>query len=227
VRFLWDPAKAALNCAKHGVSFGDALTAFDDPRGLYVPDRGHPERGNLIGLSATTHLLFVVHVEMLTEAPPATRIISARRATGPERNRYQAQFEPPARKGQRRRSRRPSTESTETRQLKTPGSQGPMRKTDIRNPFYEDIRKNGIVVDVQREDGSDPPSSNPYYERIAAAGGLHAPGRPRRGEVRELTAVRSIRLPVELWKLVEAQAKREQISLNAAMRQAARIWLMS
>ena len=53
-----------------------------------------------------------------------------------------------------------------------------MRKTDIRNPFYEDIRKNGIVVDVQREDGSDPPSSNPYYERIAAAGGLHTPGAP-------------------------------------------------
>ena len=85
MRFLWDPAKAALNYAKHGVSFGDALTAFDDPRGLYVPDPGHPERGNLIGLSAATHLLFVVHVELLTEAPPATRIISARRATGPER----------------------------------------------------------------------------------------------------------------------------------------------
>jgi uncharacterized DUF497 family protein len=118
VRFIWDPAKAALNYAKHGVSFGDALTAFDDPRGLYVPDRGHPERGNLIGLSAATHLLFVVHVELLTEAPPATRIISARRATGPERNRYQAQFEPPAKKGQRRRSKRPSTESTETRQPK-------------------------------------------------------------------------------------------------------------
>ena len=102
-----------------------------------------------------------------------------------------------------------------------------MRKADIRNPFYEDIRKNGVVVDVQREDGSDPPPSNPYYERIAAAGGLHTPGRPKRGEIRAPTAVRSIRLPVELWKLVEAQAKREQISLNAAMRQAARIWLMS
>ena len=72
-----------------------------------------------------------------------------------------------------------------------------MRKTDIRNPFYEDICKNGIVVDVQREDDSDLPSSNPYYERIAAAGGLHAPGRPRRGEVRGQTTVRSIRLPVE------------------------------
>ena len=227
MRFIWDPAKAALNYAKHGVSFGDALTAFDDPRGLYVPDRGHPERGNLIGLSAATHLLFVVHVELLTEAPPATRIISARRATGPERNRYQAQFEPLRRRGS---GADPSARLQRARRRvnpRNPGSQGPMRKTDIRNPFYEDIRKNGVVVDVQREDGSDQPSSNPYYERIAAAGGLHAPGRPRRGERREPTAVRSIRLPVDLWKLVEAQAKREQISLNAAMRQAARIWLMS
>jgi len=102
-----------------------------------------------------------------------------------------------------------------------------MKKTEIRNPFYEDIRKNGVVVYVQREDGSDQSPSSPYYARVAAAGGLHTPGRPRRGEVRAPTAVRSIRLPVELWKLVEAQAKREQISLNAALRQAARIWLRS
>ena len=127
MRFIWDPAKAALNYAKHGVSFGDALTAFDDPRGLYVPDSGHPERGNLIGLSAATNLLFVVHVELLTETPPATRIISARRATGPERNRYQAQFEPPAKKGQRRRSKRPSTESTETREKKKPRAGQPKK----------------------------------------------------------------------------------------------------
>ena len=92
MRFVWDPAKATLNYMKHGVSFGDALTAFDDPAGLYIPDRDHPERGNLVGLSAATQLLFVVHVELLTEAPPATRIISARRASGPERSRYQAQF---------------------------------------------------------------------------------------------------------------------------------------
>jgi hypothetical protein len=101
-----------------------------------------------------------------------------------------------------------------------------MKKTDVRNPFYEDICKNGVIVDVQGEDAGQPPSS-PYYARVAAAGGLHIPGRPKRGEVRPPTAVRSIRLPVELWKLVEAQAKREQISLNAALRQAARIWLKS
>lgn len=108
MRFIWDPAKAVLNYAKHAVSFGDALTAFDDPRGLYLPDGKHPERGNLIGLSSSTHLLFVVHVELLAESPPATRIISARRATGPERDRYQVQFEPPKKKG-RRRTKRPST----------------------------------------------------------------------------------------------------------------------
>jgi uncharacterized DUF497 family protein len=108
VRFIWDPAKAALNYAKHGVSFGDAMTAFEDPRGLYLPDNKRPERGNLNGLSSATHLLFVVHVELLAESPPATRLISARRATGPERNRYQVQFEPPAKKG--RRSKRTPTE---------------------------------------------------------------------------------------------------------------------
>ena len=99
--------------------------------------------------------------------------------------------------------------------------------TARRNPFYEDIRKNGVIVDVQREDDSDSPALSRYYARVAATGGLHPPGRPKRGEVREPTTVRSIRLPAELWKLVEAQAKREQIPLNAAMRQAARIWLMA
>jgi uncharacterized DUF497 family protein len=98
MRFIWDPAKATLNYMKHGVSFGDALTTFDDPAGLYIPDRSHPERGNLIGLSAATQLLFVVHVELLTDDTlPATRIISARRATGPEHIRYQAQSTAPSR----------------------------------------------------------------------------------------------------------------------------------
>ena len=32
--FEWDEAKAAANLAKHGVSFDDAKTVFDDP--LYV-----------------------------------------------------------------------------------------------------------------------------------------------------------------------------------------------
>jgi hypothetical protein len=31
VQFEWDPAKAARNLAKHGVSFDEASTVFGDP----------------------------------------------------------------------------------------------------------------------------------------------------------------------------------------------------
>lgn len=83
----------------------------------------------------------------------------------------------------------------------------------IRNPFYADIQAHGVVVDVELEHERDVKESTQ--------------GRPRRGEVRTATSVRSIRLPVDVWSLVKAQADREGISLNAAMRQAARIWLRS
>ena len=105
-----------------------------------------------------------------------------------------------------------------------------MKKTESRNPFYEEIQRNGITIDVLSSSDEHPgPSRNPYYARIRAAGGIqiHAPGRPKRGEVRQPTAVRSVRLPIEIWKRVQAQAKRERISLNAALRQAAQIWLKS
>ena len=38
VRFDWDDRKASSNLAKHGVSFDEAITAFDDPFALVAPD---------------------------------------------------------------------------------------------------------------------------------------------------------------------------------------------
>jgi hypothetical protein len=81
----------------------------------------------------------------------------------------------------------------------------------VPNPFYKDIRKHGFVIDIQGDVMRREPTS----------------GRPRRGEVRQPTAVRSIRLPKALWELVQAQARRERISINAALRQAAQIWIQS
>ena len=103
-----------------------------------------------------------------------------------------------------------------------------MKKTSVRNPFYEEIQRNGIVIDVDGQ-SSNEPSKNPYYASIRAAGGVHIypPGRPRRGEPKRPTVVRSVRLPPKIWEQVQAQAKREGISLNAAMKQAALIWLQS
>lgn len=86
VRFVWDARKAASNLKKHGVSFEEASTAFDDELGAYYPDTLHEDRFLLIGYSRQQRLLFVVHAEVKREA---IRIISARKATKHEKARYQ------------------------------------------------------------------------------------------------------------------------------------------
>ena len=86
VRFVWDARKAAANLKKHGVSFEEASTAFDDTLGAYYPDSLHDDRFILIGYSRRQRLLYVVHAEVL---PDAIRIISARKATRHEKTRYE------------------------------------------------------------------------------------------------------------------------------------------
>ena len=86
MRFTWDARKASANLRKHGVSFEEAVTAFDDELGAYYPDALHPERFVLIGQSHRRRLLYVVHAEVLQDV---IRISSARRATARERSRYE------------------------------------------------------------------------------------------------------------------------------------------
>lgn len=88
-RFEWDPAKGVSNLKKHGVSFREAVTVFDDPDRLLLADPWHSTaeeyRELVIGTSDLRRQLLVVYTE---RAPEITRVISARRATGPERKRY-------------------------------------------------------------------------------------------------------------------------------------------
>ena len=87
--FSWDPRKAETNRRKHGVSFGEAATAFGDPFSITVPDPDHSigeHRFILMGESNQSRLLVVVHLE-LTEG--SIRIISARSATRRERRLYE------------------------------------------------------------------------------------------------------------------------------------------
>jgi uncharacterized DUF497 family protein len=86
VRFVWDARKARTNLKKHGVSFEEASTAFDDQLGAYYPDSLHDDRFILIGYSRRRRLLYVVHAEV---RPEAIRIISARKATRHEKARYE------------------------------------------------------------------------------------------------------------------------------------------
>jgi uncharacterized DUF497 family protein len=86
--FEWDPNKASHNLAKHGVSFEEAQTAFDDNLFLAFEDPDHSEgerRYILIGHSSRTRLLVVAY----TERRSRIRLISAREATRRERRAYE------------------------------------------------------------------------------------------------------------------------------------------
>jgi hypothetical protein len=66
---------------------------------------------------------------------------------------------------------------------------------------------------------------NPYAERIAAGGIVHAGrGRPRKGRETGPTIPRSIRFPAPVWKRLEKRAKAEGITLHAALRAAILEW---
>ena len=86
--FEWDPAKAASNLAKHGVSFLEATTAFGDALSILWPDPSHSHgeaRYLVLGVSDKQRLLVVA----FADREPRTRIISARLATRSERRRYE------------------------------------------------------------------------------------------------------------------------------------------
>lgn len=86
--YEWDDGKAKVNLEKHGVSFDESKTVFDDP--LYVdfydPDHSHDEhRYIIIGESSRGRLLLVSY----TERGGTLRLISSREATPAERQVYE------------------------------------------------------------------------------------------------------------------------------------------
>ncbi len=90
MRFEWDEGKARRNAVKHGLTFGEALTAFDDPDAWLAPDPAHStemeDREWLIGES-DVGLIVVVFTR---KAGSAIRLISARRAGRRDRRKYEA-----------------------------------------------------------------------------------------------------------------------------------------
>ena len=88
MEFEWDENKATDNMSKHGVSFDEAMTVFDDP--LYVdfydPDHSYDEHRYIImGQSKQGRLLIVSYAER----EEVVRLISAREVTRRERETYE------------------------------------------------------------------------------------------------------------------------------------------
>ena len=88
VIYEWDPAKAASNWRKHGVTFAEAASVYLDPGALTFDDPDHSIgelREITIGVSTKQRLLFVSHCMR----GDRIRIISARKATRRERKQYE------------------------------------------------------------------------------------------------------------------------------------------
>ena len=88
MRFEWSEQKARSNLKKHGVSFDEAKTVFDDP--LYVDfyDPRHSldeHRYIIIGLSNLGRILIVSY----TEREHVIRLIGARELTRGELKNYE------------------------------------------------------------------------------------------------------------------------------------------
>ncbi len=88
MQFEWDTIKAAVNVSRHGVSFDESKTVFDDP--LYVdfsdPDHSDEEhRYIIVGESQQGRLLVVSY----TERDDTIRIMSSREVTPGERRDYE------------------------------------------------------------------------------------------------------------------------------------------
>ncbi len=89
-KFEWNPAKAASNLKKHGVSFAEAQSFFYDEFAVQFYDQSHSseeDRFLMLGMSSGAHLLLVCHCERASGG--IIRILSARKATKQESSYYE------------------------------------------------------------------------------------------------------------------------------------------
>jgi uncharacterized DUF497 family protein len=82
--FEWDDGKASANERKHGVTFVEAVTVFEDVDYLVNVDPSEVSRFIAVGFSSVARVLVVVHAIRAER----TRLISARRATIQEERFY-------------------------------------------------------------------------------------------------------------------------------------------
>ena len=84
----FDPAKARANLRKHGVSFAHAEQALRDPMAFTIedPDSHGEHRLVTLGMDSLGRVLVLIH----TQRGERTRLISARKASRGEADRYHA-----------------------------------------------------------------------------------------------------------------------------------------
>lgn len=89
MKFEWDENKYQENIKKHGVTFEEAKSVFNDEHALFDFDKYHSneneDRFLIIGISDLGNVLLVCHC---IRKDDVVRIISARKATNNEEKMY-------------------------------------------------------------------------------------------------------------------------------------------
>ena len=86
--FEWDEEKAGINLRKHGITFDEAKTVFNDALAVTIHDPEHSTSEHRyidIGRSSSGRILVVVYTERGTNI----RLISSRLAAKAERRTYE------------------------------------------------------------------------------------------------------------------------------------------
>jgi uncharacterized DUF497 family protein len=89
MQFEWDPKKDRRNQQKHGISFREAATAFNDALQVTISDPDHSifeYRYLTMGMTDRGRLVVVFHTE---DVDDRIRIINARQPTSVERHVYE------------------------------------------------------------------------------------------------------------------------------------------
>jgi len=81
VRFEWDARKAKANLRKHGVSFDEARTVFDDPNASLSFDYEHADAEDRFVLQGYSEKVRLLRVSHCYRCGDVVRIISARKAS--------------------------------------------------------------------------------------------------------------------------------------------------
>ena len=88
--FDWDENKNKINQKKHGIDFSEASSVFFDEKAILFDDPEHSDdeedRFLLLGMSEAANVCIVCHC--YRESDTVIRIISARKATKKEVQRY-------------------------------------------------------------------------------------------------------------------------------------------
>ncbi len=93
MQFEWDDWKNKINIKKHGIDFSDVCMMFDAPMLIQLDQRQEYYEDRWVGVGMLKSIVVVVvFTDRHEDEEGAIRIISARKATQSERQKYEKEI---------------------------------------------------------------------------------------------------------------------------------------